>query len=91
MKFVSLSPFDLSIAALLIAALCLLSTRMKLDIGRQIFIAGIRTTIQLLLIGLVLKALFDHVNLIWLTLIAFVMLLAAGREVRYVEKSVHQC
>jgi putative ABC transport system permease protein len=81
MNVISLSPIDLSIAALLVATLAILSIRMKLGLTRQILVAGIRTTVQLLLIGFVLKALFEHVNIFWLMLMSFIMLVAAGREV----------
>jgi putative ABC transport system permease protein len=54
---------------------------MNLGVSRQILVAALRTTIQLLLIGLVLRAIFAHVHLFWIALIAGVMLLAAGREV----------
>ena len=86
MGVISLTPVDLSIAALLVAALAVLSVRMKLDLTRQIIVAGIRTTVQLLLIGFVLESLFAHVRLGWLILIALVMLAAAGREVMYRQK-----
>ena len=81
MNVISLTSFDLSIAAVLVVALAFLSLQMRLGLTRQIIIAAIRTTIQLFLIGFVLKALFEYVNLIWMTLISFIMLLAAGREV----------
>ncbi|MBW2364287.1 MAG: ABC transporter permease, partial [Deltaproteobacteria bacterium] len=81
MNVISLTSVDLSIAAFLVVSLAILSIRMKLGLTRQIIVAGIRTTVQLLLIGLVLKALFDHMNIIWIMLISFIMLIAAGREV----------
>lgn len=81
MNVIPLTPLDLSIASVLVLALAILSKRMKLGLARQIIIAGIRTTIQLLLIGFVLKALFDYVNIAWLAVVSFVMLIAAGREV----------
>lgn len=81
MHVVSLSPSDLSIAASLVVALSILSMRLKLGFSRQILVAGLRTTVQLLLVGLVLNTLFAHVNLGWLALLAFGMLMAAGREV----------
>ena len=68
MQFIPLSPLDLSIAALLVVVLAFFSAGMHLGLTRQIVVAGLRTTVQLLLIG-------------WLMLIALVMLLAAGREV----------
>jgi putative ABC transport system permease protein len=81
MSFISLTPADLALAALLVLLLAVLSVRMRLGLSRQILIAATRTTVQLWLIGLVLKAIFEHVHLGWIILIAAVMLLAAGREV----------
>lgn len=81
MNVISLSPFDLSMAALLILLLAFLSIILKLGLASRIIIAAIRTVIQLLLIGLVLKALFAEVNLLWVTALSFFMLLIAGREV----------
>jgi putative ABC transport system permease protein len=54
---------------------------MRLDLAGQIVIAAVRTTVQLLLVGLVLKTVFAHVNPLWIGLMALVMLLAAGHEV----------
>jgi putative ABC transport system permease protein len=82
MSFISLTPVDLALAALLVLALAGLNLRMKLGLGRQLIVAALRTTVQLLLIGLVLRAVFAHAHLGWIALIAVVMLLAAGREVR---------
>ena len=81
MQFIPLSPLDLSIAALLVVVLAFFSAGMHLGLTRQIVVAGLRTTVQLLLIGFVLKSLFASVHIGWLMLIALVMLLAAGREV----------
>ncbi len=78
---ISLSAFDLGLAALLIIVLALLSRRMQLGLEGQLLIAATRTVVQLLLIGMVLQSLFSHVNLLWISAIATVMLLAAGREV----------
>jgi len=61
--------------------LALLSLRVHVDLSRQIVIAAIRTTVQLLLIGLVLKTLFENVDLFWVLLMASIMVLVAGREV----------
>ncbi|MGD9215951.1 MAG: iron export ABC transporter permease subunit FetB [Desulfobacteraceae bacterium] len=81
MTVVTLTPVDLSLAAGLVLLLALLSVQMRLGMTRQIIIAALRTTVQLLLIGLVLKTLFSNVHLGWIGLMAAVMLLAAGREV----------
>ena len=74
MSVIALSPFDLSIAALLILTLAGLSLRLKLGVEKQLLWAAARSTIQLLLIGLVLKALFAHVQLGWVALMAAVTL-----------------
>lgn len=81
MNVISLTPFDLSMAALLVLLLAFLSVVLKLGLASRIVIAAIRTVVQLLLIGLVLKALFAQVNLLWVTVLSIFMLLVAGREV----------
>jgi len=81
MNIISLSPFDLSMAAVLVVVLAFISLILKLGIARSIVIAAIRTVVQLLLIGLVLKTLFAYVDLLWVTLLSIFMLLLAGREV----------
>lgn len=86
MNVIHLTPFDLATAAMLVILLALLSMRMQFGLAGQIIIAASRTTVQLLLIGYVLKALFSHVHLGWMTVMAMVMLLAAGREVMVRQK-----
>ena len=81
MNFISLTPLDLGIASTLVLLLSLLSFRLSLGISRRLIFAALRTTAQLLLIGLVLKLLFANVHLGWVVLMSTVMLLAAGRIV----------
>ncbi len=81
MNVVQLSPADLGIASLLILALAGLSWRMQIGSERQLLISALRSTVQLFLIGLVLKVLFDHAHPVWVALLAAVMLTVAGREV----------
>ena len=81
MKLYSLTSLDLSIAASLVILLALLSFRLQLGMGWRILIAALRTTVQLLLIGLLLQWIFGAVHPGWIALIGFVMLMAAGREV----------
>ncbi|MDD2464557.1 MAG: iron export ABC transporter permease subunit FetB [Desulfobulbus sp.] len=76
-----LSPFDLSLAASLLILLGLLSWRLRLGLGKNLAIAAIRTTVQLLLIGHILRLLFSHVHIVYMVLISLVMLASAGREV----------
>lgn len=78
---IKLSEFDLAIAGLLVVALALASRRVYPDIARQLLIAGVRTAVQLTLVGLVLKALFANASLLWVVLISIVMLAVAGYEV----------
>ncbi len=81
MTIVALTPLDLALASGLICLLALLSWRMRLGLAPRLIVAALRTTVQLLLIGLVLKALFASVHLGWMAVMATVMLLVAGREV----------
>lgn len=78
---IHLSAIDLGLAAILVVLLAILSLRVHADLSRQIVVAAVRTTVQLLLIGLVLKTLFENVDLFWVLLMASVMVLIAGREV----------
>ena len=81
MTVISLSAWDLSLAALLVVALAGLTLWARLGVGRSLLVAGVRTVLQLLLVGLVLQALFDHAQLGWVALMALVMLAIAGYEV----------
>jgi len=78
---ITLSVFDLSLAALLVLILAALSWHMRLGLERSLLIATLRMVVQLSLIGLVLKTIFATTGLLWVSLMALVMLLAAGREV----------
>ncbi len=77
-----LSAFDLTLAAALIAALALLSWRLRLGIAGQVLVAAVRCALQLLLIGLVLKAVFGQVHLGWVSAIGGAMLIMAAREIQ---------
>lgn len=78
---ISLSSIDLSLAAALVLLLALMSRRIYPGLAGQLLVAAVRTVIQLLLIGLVLKALFASSSLLWVLLLSLVMLAIAGREV----------
>ena len=81
MSVISLTPFDLALTAVLILLLSGSSIALRLGVEWQLMIAAVRTTVQLLLIGMVLKTVFGYAELHWVGLIAVVMLLIAGREV----------
>jgi putative ABC transport system permease protein len=76
-----LGPLELTLAALLVIASALLAWALRLGISRSLLIAGSRMVIQLLLVGLVLKIVFERVELTWIALIALFMLMVAGYEV----------
>jgi putative ABC transport system permease protein len=78
MNIESLSAFDLGLAALLVLALGIVQFLMGLGLQRSLVIGTIRMTLQLLLVGLVLKALFESAHLVWIGLMALVMLGLAG-------------
>ena len=78
---ISLGVIDLMIAAVLVILLALLTEWMKVRLGSQILIAAIRTAVQMLLIGLVLKVLFENAGALWVALLAFFMLSVASYEV----------
>lgn len=86
MNVISLSPVDLAIAASLVLLIALLQWRMRLGNSQSLLIAGTRTVVQLLLLGLVLKYVFAASNILWVALMAAIMLLAAGREVMMRQK-----
>jgi putative ABC transport system permease protein len=76
-----LSYLDLALASLLLFFNAGLSLLLGLRLERQMLLAALRMTVQLLLVGLVLQALFNSGSL-WLTaLVALVMALFAGREI----------
>ena len=81
MNLIQLGPADLGLAALLVLGMAGLSRGLGLRLARPILIAAARTTVQLLLIGLVLNVLFAHVHPGWVLLMSLVMLGIAGAEV----------
>lgn len=81
MNVISLNALDLSLAAFLVVAVAGLSTVLHLGIGKRLLIAAVRTVVQLLLVGMVLKILFENIHPAWVALMAVIMLVMAGREV----------
>ena len=81
MTYISLSPFDVALAALLLVLNAGLSIVLRLRIEKQMFIAASRMVVQLVLMGLVLKTLFDLASPVLTAAIALIMILFAGREV----------
>jgi len=81
MHTLDLSVWRLAMAASLVLALALTLRVAQLGMARELTIAAVRTLVQLLLVGLVLKAVFALGTLPWVALMALVMLLMAGHEV----------
>lgn len=80
--YIPLSTWDLVLASvfLLLNAGC--SVALQLGLARQLLIAAVRMVVQLMLVGLVLKAVFAAASG-WITLaVALVMVGFAGREIR---------
>ncbi len=79
--YVSIGYGDLAFAAILLVVNAGLSLRLQLGLERQMLIAAARMTVQLLLIGLVLKFLFALASL-WVTVLAMLVMAAvAGYEI----------
>ena len=81
MTLITLSITDLLIAAALVVLVALLSWRLYLGSGKQLLIAAARSAVQLMLIGFVLKLLFESSSLPFIALLSLFMLSVAGYEV----------
>ena len=81
MNLILLTPLDLVLTASLVISLAFISHFTHMGITGSLLIAAARTVIQLLLIGLVLKLLFDNVHVTWIVAISMVMVAVAGYEV----------
>jgi len=81
MGVITLSNWDLALASTMVLLLAFISRRMRFGIENRLLISALRTTIQLSLIGFVLKVLFENATIAWVALLATLMLLIAGREV----------
>jgi putative ABC transport system permease protein len=80
-SYISLTYADIAYAAVLLVLNGVLSMLFSLGIARQLFIAAIRMTVQLFLVGLVLTYLFELASPWWTGLMVLVMVAAAGREI----------
>ena len=79
--YIELSYIDLAIASLLLLLAGGLSVALNLGLEKMLGIAALRTTVQLALIGLVLKMLFQLTSPWWTAFAALAMVMLAGREV----------
>lgn len=81
MGVVELHTWDLAVAACLVAVSALISLGLRLGLHRQIIWAAMRTVVQLLLVGHLLRLVFSHASP-WLTAaVVAVMMGLAAREV----------
>jgi putative ABC transport system permease protein len=80
-EFIALTTADLILASLLVLALIGLGARLRLGLNLTLSIAALRTTVQLLLVGLILEAVFTQAKLPWIMLIVFVMMVVAAWEI----------
>lgn len=81
MELIHLGPLDLAITAGLLLLMAGLSWQLRLGVGRRILISATRSIVQLLLVGLVLRFIFEAGNPWMIAGITLVMLTAAGYEV----------
>lgn len=80
-EIINLTPLSLGFASLLVIALALISIRLQFGTEKQLLIAGVRTVLQLSLVGVVLTWVFSQENPFWIGAMATTMLLIAGTEV----------
>ncbi|MCB1514661.1 MAG: iron export ABC transporter permease subunit FetB [Hyphomicrobiaceae bacterium] len=79
-SYVSLSPADLALASVLILVNAGVSMAFRLGLERTLLLTTLRMVVQLLLIGLVLRWIFQQTSPLWTLLLASIMIAAAGRE-----------
>ncbi len=78
--YIVLTPFDLSLAAFFILVAGLFSVVFRLGVERRLFVAALRTVVQLSLLGLVLEWIFSQKTFYPVLLILCFMVFMAGRE-----------
>ena len=81
MSYISLSYWDLALAAMLIMANGMISLWFRLGLEKSLLINTVRMLVQLSLIGFILKFIFAQVSPLWTVGWALMMILVAGREV----------
>ncbi len=79
--YVSLSYVDVALASLLVVLNAAISIALGLGLARRLLLAAARMTVQLLLVGLVLKTLFSLASPSATAAAALFMGLVAGREI----------
>ena len=81
MTLIHLTAQDLAVSSILIVVLAGLSFRFRIAVEKPLLVAAVRTVVQLLLVGMVLKSIFAMAHWYWIFMIVMLMLLVAGYEV----------
>ena len=81
MTYIEIGFNDLVLASALVVLNGVLSVSLRLQLERELLVATLRMIVQLILIGLVLKALFAIVSPLWTGLAALAKIVFAGREI----------
>lgn len=79
--YITLSYLDLVLASIFLLANAVLSIFLQLGLERQLLVSAIRMIVQLLLVGIILKAVFAISSAIITLMIAAIMVGFAGREI----------
>lgn len=77
-SYIVISNFQLALASLLLLVNILLSAALRLGMGRDLLIAALRMTVQLILIGLILEWIFQTRQPLIIILMAVIMASLAG-------------
>ena len=86
-EIIDISLLDLSIAGILILIVGIISIILKLKIEKKIFIASIRSILQLLLIGYALKWIFKLDN--WIFILLILILMSTIAAYTSIKRSTH--
>ena len=73
---------DLAVAAILVALNAALTWMLELGLSRTILVAGVRTVVPLLLVGMVLKTVFALASPVLIAAVALAMFAMASYEIR---------
>ena len=70
MDTIIIDAVDLMIAATLVLVLAGITLQISKELSRLLLVGAVRTTVQLLLVGLVLKILFSNARFEWVVILA---------------------
>ncbi|KZM47672.1 iron export ABC transporter permease subunit FetB [Labrenzia sp. OB1] len=84
--YLALTYWDLAAASVFLILNAIFSIALNLGLARTLIVSALRMTVQLVLVGLILKAIFFAGSLWWTLLAAAVMAAFAAREIRARQK-----